>query len=143
MHCVYNIIIIIDYLLLVSVAIVTINIMSREMKEELATVRGKESEVNHKKSDLEKQLEVIMMITNKQHEDGDNDDQNDDENLTQSSLQVAEAETVAVRGELKTALKRVEDLQSAISGELDSENSDNVSCPPDDAGGGGDYYAAI
>ena len=33
----------------------------------------------------------------------------------------------AVRGELKTALKRVEDLQSAISGELDSENSDNVS----------------
>ena len=97
------------------------------MKEELATVRGKESEVNHKKSDLEKQLEVIMMITNKQHEDGDNDDQNDDENLTQSSLQVAEAETVAVRGELKTALKRVEDLQSAISGELDSENSDNVS----------------
>ena len=97
------------------------------MKEELATVRGKESEVNHKKSDLEKQLEVIMMITNKQHEDGDNDDQNDDENLTQSSFQVAEAETVAVRGELKTALKRVEDLQSAISGELDSENSDNVS----------------
>ena len=83
-----------------------------------------------------------MMITNKQHEDGDNDDQNDDENLTQSSLQVAEAETVAVRGELKTALKRVEDLQSAISGELDSENSDNVS-RPDDAGGGGDYNAAI
>merc|ERR1712241_973419 len=33
-------------------------------------------------------------------------------------------ETVAVRGELKTALKRVEDLQTAISGELDSENSD-------------------
>merc|ERR550532_1378930 len=66
----------------------------REMKEELATVRGKESEVNHRKSDLEKQLEV------------------------------AEAETVAVRGELKTALKRVEDLQSAISGELYSENSD-------------------
>ena len=62
MHCVYNIIIIIDYLLLVSVAIITINIMHREMKEELATVRGKESEVNHKKSDLEKQLEVIMMM---------------------------------------------------------------------------------
>ena len=31
-----------------------------------------------------------------------------------------------MRGELKTALKRVEDLQSAISGELDSENSDAV-----------------
>merc|ERR1719206_152580 len=72
------------------------------MKEELATVRGKESEVNHKKSDLEKQLEVV------------------------------EAETVAVRGELKTALKRVEDLQSAISGELDSENSDNDSDSSDE-----------
>ena len=32
------------------------------MKEELATVRGKESEVNHKKSDLEKQLEVMVMV---------------------------------------------------------------------------------
>ena len=61
MHCVYIIIIIIDYLLFVSIAIITI--LYREMKEELATVRGKESEVNHKKSDLEKQLEVIMMIT--------------------------------------------------------------------------------
>ena len=73
---------------------------------------------------------------NNDHDDGDDDDQNDDENLTQSSFQVAEAETVAVRGELKTALKRVEDLQSAISGELDSENSDNVSCPDN-------YNAAI
>ena len=35
--------------------------MIREMKEELATVRGKESEVNHRKSDLEKQLEVMLM----------------------------------------------------------------------------------
>ena len=52
-------------------------------------------------------------------------------NIVQQSLQVAEAETVAVRGELKTALKRVEDLQSAISGELDSENSDNVSLRDD------------
>ena len=34
--------------------------MIREMKEELATVRGKESEVNHRKSDLEKQLEVMV-----------------------------------------------------------------------------------
>ena len=79
---------------------------------------------------------------NNDHDDGDDNGQNDDENLTQSSFQVAEAETVAVRGELKTALKRVEDLQSAISGELDSENSDNVS-PPDDVGGGGDYNAEI
>ena len=32
-----------------------------------------------------------------------------------------------MRGELKTAMKRVEDLQAAISGEIDSDNSDAVS----------------
>ena len=41
--------------------IIVLTMMIREMKEELATVRGKESEVNHKKGDLEKQLEVKMM----------------------------------------------------------------------------------
>ena len=51
----------------------------------------------HKKSDLEKQLEV------------------------------AEAETLTVRNELKTAQKRIEDLQVAISGEIDSDTiSDQV-----------------
>merc|ERR1711962_1029890 len=62
----------------------------RDTKEELATLRGKEMEVTQKKVDLEKQLEV------------------------------AEAETSSVRTDLKTALKRVEDLQSAINGEIDS-----------------------
>ena len=33
----------------------------------------------------------------------------------------AEAETVTARNDLKLALKRVEDLQQAINGELDSE----------------------
>ena len=47
--------------------IIVLIMMIREMKEELATVRGKESEVNHKKGDLEKQLEVKMMS-------GDEDD---------------------------------------------------------------------
>ena len=46
--------------------------------------------------------------------------------VTPVSPQVSEAETVAVRGELKTALKRVEDLQAAITGDLDSSNSDGV-----------------
>jgi hypothetical protein len=51
----------------------------------------------HKKSDLEKQLEV------------------------------AEAETLTVRYDLKTAQKRIEDLQVAISGEIDSDTiSDQV-----------------
>merc|ERR1719319_826807 len=42
----------------------------------------------------------------------------------EKQLEVSEAETSAVRGELKTAMKRVEDLQAAISGEIDSDNSD-------------------
>merc|ERR1719357_1667570 len=63
----------------------------RDLKEELSTLQGKEVEMNHKKSDLEKQLEV------------------------------AEAETLTVRNELKTAQKRIEDLQLAISGEIDSD----------------------
>lgn len=63
----------------------------RDLREELSTLQGKEVEMNHKKSDLEKQLEV------------------------------SEAETLTVRNELKTALKRIEDLQVAISGEIDSD----------------------
>ena len=47
--------------------IIVLIMVIKEMKEELATVRGKESEVNHKKGDLEKQLEVKMMS-------GDEDD---------------------------------------------------------------------
>ena len=63
----------------------------------MSTTQGKEVEIGHKKSDLEKQLEV------------------------------AEAETLTVRNELKIALKRIEDLQAAISGDIDSDNiSDQV-----------------
>jgi len=63
----------------------------RDLREEFSTLQGKEIEISHKKSDLEKQLEV------------------------------AEAETLTVRNELKTAQKRIEDLQVAISGEIDSD----------------------
>ena len=55
--------------------------------------------------------------------------------VTPVSPQVSEAETVAVRAELKTALKRVEDLQAAISGDLDSSNSDGVRHCDQDPGG--------
>ena len=37
-------------------------------------------------------------------------------------LELAEAETVTARNDLKLALKRIEDLQTAINGELDSES---------------------
>ena len=65
----------------------------RDLREELSTVQGKEVELGHKKSDLEKQLEV------------------------------AGAETLTVRNNLKTALKRIEDLQVPISREIYSDKS--------------------
>ena len=52
----------------------------------------KETEVNAKKNELEKQLEL------------------------------AEAETVLAKNDLKLAMKRIEDLQTAINVELDSES---------------------
>ena len=61
------------------------------MREEMSTLQGKEAELSHKKSDLEKQLEV------------------------------AEAETVSVRNQLKVAEKRIIDLQAAIHGAIDSD----------------------
>eukprot|EP00092_Neocalanus_flemingeri_P051581 GFUD01060062.1.p1 GENE.GFUD01060062.1~~GFUD01060062.1.p1 ORF type:complete len:1100 (-),score=343.06 GFUD01060062.1:284-3319(-) len=67
----------------------------REMREEFSILQGKEGELSHKKSDLEKQLEV------------------------------AEAETVSVRNQLKVAQTRIVDLQSAISGEIDSDKDDS------------------
>ena len=63
----------------------------------MANVQSRKLELSHKKSDLEKQLEV------------------------------SEAETLTVKNELKIALRRIEDLQNAIGGEMDSEaGSDQV-----------------
>merc|ERR1712156_1057195 len=66
----------------------------RDLKEDYATITQKEIEVNAKKNEFEKLLEL------------------------------AEAETITARNDLKLALKRIEDLQTAINGELDSELSD-------------------
>merc|ERR1711981_663568 len=63
----------------------------RDLKENYTSLQQKETEVNAKKNEFEKKLEL------------------------------AEAETVTARNDLKLALKRVEDLQQAINGELDSE----------------------
>merc|ERR1739844_865630 len=67
----------------------------RDLKEEFASVTQKEIEVNAKKNEFEKLLEL------------------------------AEAETVTAKNDLKLALKRIEDLQTAINGELDSESDLN------------------
>ena len=65
----------------------------------MAGVQSRELELSHRKSDLEKQLEL------------------------------AEAETLTVKNELKIALRRIDDLQAAIGGEMDSDFvSDQVPC---------------
>ena len=64
----------------------------RDLREDYATSQQKETEVNAKKNELEKQLEL------------------------------AEAETVLAKNDLKLAMKRIEDLQTAINVELDSES---------------------
>merc|ERR1719445_1503305 len=64
----------------------------RELREDHTTLQGKEAEMQQRKNDLEKQLEV------------------------------AEVESSTVKNDLKLAMKRIEDLQTAITGELDSES---------------------
>ena len=63
----------------------------RDLKEEYANLQQRETEAHSKKNELEKQIEI------------------------------SEAETTTVKNDLKLALKRVEDLQTAINGELDSD----------------------
>jgi len=57
-------------------------------------------------------------------------------NELEKQIEISEAETTTVKNDLKLALKRVEDLQTAINGELDSDsdslNSDNDSDSSDD-----------
>jgi len=62
----------------------------REAKEQVAGLQGKEVEWAQRRGDMEKLLEV------------------------------AESETLAVRTELKVAQRRIEDLQAAIQGDMDT-----------------------
>merc|ERR1719356_2105884 len=69
----------------------------RDLKEDYATLQGKESDLLQKNGDLEKQIEV------------------------------SDVEVLTLKGDLKLAMKRIEDLQVAISGDIDSESfSDQV-----------------
>ena len=68
----------------------------RDLREDYTNLQAKETEVSHKKSELEKQVEL------------------------------AEAETVTAKNDLKLAMKRIEDLQAAIAGELDTSENRSV-----------------
>ena len=61
---------------------------------------------------------TIPAILSQQKETESHSKKND----LEKKLEVSEAETVTARNDLKLALKRIEDLQTAINGELDSES---------------------
>ena len=61
---------------------------------------------------------IIPVILSQQKETESHSKKND----LEKKLEVSEAETVTARNDLKLALKRIEDLQTAINGELDSES---------------------
>ena len=67
------------------------------MREELTSMQNKETEVSHKKADVEKQLEVV------------------------------ESEKVALRQQLKLAQTRIESLQAALQGEDSGEEEEMTS----------------
>lgn len=67
----------------------------RDLKEDFTNLQTKETEMTQKKSDLEKQLEI------------------------------SEGETVTAKNELKLAMKRIEDLQIAIAGEIDTDETNS------------------
>ena len=76
----------------------------RETKEGLAALQGRDTEYTHKKLDFEKQLEL------------------------------AEAETISVRNELKIAQRRIEDLQVAIQGDMDTSVGESGDSEEEDTG---------
>ena len=86
------------------VQILNTNVLSRDLREEVAGVQSRELELAHKKSDLEKQLEL------------------------------AEAETISVRNELKIAQRRIEDLQVAIQGDMDTSVGESGDSEEEDTG---------
>ena len=67
------------------------------MREELTSMQNKETEVSHKKADVEKQLEVV------------------------------ESEKVALKQQLKLAQTRIESLQAALQGEDSGEEEEMTS----------------
>merc|ERR1719410_2975739 len=73
----------------------------RDLKEDYATLQGKESDLLQKNGDLEKQMEV------------------------------SDVEVLTLKSDLKLAMKRIEDLQVAISGDIDSESYSDQGCIDD------------
>merc|ERR1712038_1756874 len=78
-----------------------LNRQLRDLKEDYATLQGKEGDLHQKNGDLEKQLEV------------------------------SDVEVMTLKSDLKLAMKRIEDLQVAISGDIDSESYSDQGCIDD------------
>ena len=67
-------------------------------------------------------LKVFFGIYNPLHLQGKEAEMQQKKNDTEKQLEVAEVEAATVKNDLKLAMKRIEDLQTAITGELDSES---------------------
>merc|ERR1712018_605854 len=78
-----------------------LNRQLRELKEDYASLQGKEGDLIQKNGDLEKQMEV------------------------------SDVEVMTLKSDLKLAMKRIEDLQVAISGDIDSESYSDQGCIDD------------
>merc|ERR1719195_203916 len=78
-----------------------LNRQLRDLKEDYATLQGKEGDLVQKNGDLEKQIEV------------------------------SDVEIMTLKSDLKLAMKRIEDLQVAISGDIDSESYSDQGCMED------------
>merc|ERR1719436_182554 len=78
-----------------------LNRQLRELKEDYATLQGKEGDLIQKNGDMEKQMEV------------------------------SDVEVMTLKSDLKLAMKRIEDLQVAISGDIDSESYSDQGCIDD------------
>merc|ERR1712241_1372965 len=78
-----------------------LNRQLRELKEDYTTLQGKEGDLIQKNGDLEKQMEVC------------------------------DVEVMTLKSDLKLAMKRIEDLQVAISGDIDSESYSDQGCIDD------------
>lgn len=72
-----------------------VNVFRRELRDEYVATSARESESLQKRKELEKKVEAC------------------------------EAETSAAKADLKLAMKRIDDLQSAIQGELEDTMSDH------------------
>ncbi len=85
----------------------------RDVKEDFATLQQKEMEVDREWTVFLQTPCFTNFLLFKVHAK---------KNEIEKQLELSEAETLTAKNDLKLALKRIDDLQAAINGEIDSES---------------------